>query len=376
MRGGELERLVVNTASALAAIHGAGIVHRDLKPANVLLGPDGPRVVDFGIARAIDAETHTQMVGTPAYFAPEWLRGEQPTPASDVFAWAGTMVFAATGRPPFGPSGNLAAMMHRIASAEPDLTGVPSPLRDLLVECLDKDPARRPAARDLLVRLVDPTAATRPTPQQARPAPYAPPQPPAAVRQPPPYPGPPVAAQPTQPAGWQPSRQGGRWPLLALGAAVLVAAAVAVTFLLTRHSGSQAERQTNTPSASAKTSTSETATTPSTGASANAIPAPFGGTWTGTLKQEALLGDAPTTSVSIKLTAGGTSGTANYKEWNCTSTLTVTSASATSVQFDEATSGNPACQGGSLTLTRAGDTLKYVSDGITGTTSGSLRKAA
>jgi serine/threonine protein kinase len=106
---GDLQRLAVGTATALTAIHGAGVVHRDFKPANVLLGPDGPRVVDFGIARLIDAATITSgLIGTPSYVTPEQLAGERPTSAVDVFAWAVTMIFAATGRPasmpiPFRP---------------------------------------------------------------------------------------------------------------------------------------------------------------------------------------------------------------------------------------------------------------------------------
>jgi serine/threonine protein kinase len=152
---GDLDRLMLNTARALRAIHRVGIVHRDLKPANILLGPDGPRVVDFGIARAIDADVPTQMVGTPAYFAPEWLRNEPPTPASDVFAWAGTMVFAATGRPPFGPSTNLHALLNRVANEDPDLSGIPQRLLSLLEQCLDKDPARRPTAAEVDERLLD-----------------------------------------------------------------------------------------------------------------------------------------------------------------------------------------------------------------------------
>jgi predicted Ser/Thr protein kinase len=158
LRGGELDRLVVGTATALTAIHGAGVLHRDLKPANVLLGPDGPRVVDFGIARPIEAGTvTTHLMGTPAYLAPEQLNGEPPSPAADVFAWASTMVYAATGRPPFGDD-TIAAVLNRIAHAVPDLTGVPPRLRELLATCLAKSPAERPRARALLVRLVDPSA--------------------------------------------------------------------------------------------------------------------------------------------------------------------------------------------------------------------------
>jgi serine/threonine protein kinase len=154
---GELDRLVVGTATALTAIHGAGIIHRDLKPANVLLGPDGPRVVDFGIARAIDAGTMTGLVGTPAYFAPEQLAEQPPTPALDLFAWAATMVFAATGKAPFGQD-TIPAVLNRIAHHDPDLRGVPAELAAVLAECLAKDPAQRPTARALLVRLVDPSA--------------------------------------------------------------------------------------------------------------------------------------------------------------------------------------------------------------------------
>ncbi len=156
---GDLDRLVVNTASALRAIHAAGVVHRDLKPANVLLGPDGPRVVDFGIARQKDAQTLTgKLVGTPAYMAPEQFQGEPASPASDVFAWAGTMAFAATGRAPFGEGSNIAAVMRAVVNGEPDLDGVPANLLPLFRTCLAKEPDRRPSARDLLDLLLDPGA--------------------------------------------------------------------------------------------------------------------------------------------------------------------------------------------------------------------------
>jgi predicted Ser/Thr protein kinase len=153
--GGDLERLAVGTATALSAIHQAGIVHRDFKPGNVLLGPDGPRVIDFGIARVLDATATltSQAVGTPAYMAPEQLSRGPIGPAVDVFAWGATMVFAATGSPPFGDD-TVPAVIRRVLRAEPELAGVPGSLRGLLADCLAKDPAVRPAVRQVLDRML------------------------------------------------------------------------------------------------------------------------------------------------------------------------------------------------------------------------------
>ncbi|MEO5875742.1 MAG: serine/threonine-protein kinase, partial [Streptosporangiaceae bacterium] len=145
--GGALERLAIGTLTALAAIHQAGIVHRDFKPHNVLLGPDGPRVIDFGIARALDTTSQSQNVGTPSYMSPEHLAGAQLTPASDMFAWASTMVFAAGGRPPFG-NDELGAVLYRIAHHEPEIGDLPDPLGEVLAACLDKDPDQRPHAAE------------------------------------------------------------------------------------------------------------------------------------------------------------------------------------------------------------------------------------
>src|SRR6202022_3774226 len=165
---GDLQRLAVGTATALTAIHGAGVVHRDFKPANVLLGPDGPRVVDFGIARLIDSATITSgLIGTPSYVAPEQLAGARPTSAVDVFAWASTMIFAATGRSAFSAD-TVPAVMHRILYDEPDVSGLPPSLQPVVRECLDKDPGRRPTARDVLLRLVDPSAHRAPPPRADR----------------------------------------------------------------------------------------------------------------------------------------------------------------------------------------------------------------
>ncbi|MEV6036130.1 ABC transporter substrate-binding protein [Nonomuraea sp. NPDC052116] len=154
VQGPALMRLAITTATALVAIHGSGVVHRDFKPSNVLLGPDGPRVIDFGIARALDISQSltTGIVGTPAFMAPEQFLGEA-SPASDVFAWAGTMIFAATGRGAFG-FGPLPVVMHRILNLDADLNGVPPELAPLLWACLAKDPRRRPTAEQLMRDLI------------------------------------------------------------------------------------------------------------------------------------------------------------------------------------------------------------------------------
>ncbi|RFS81705.1 serine/threonine protein kinase [Actinomadura spongiicola] len=155
----ELERLAIGTVTALAAIHEAGIVHRDFKPNNVMLASDGPRVVDFGIARTVNSQesavTATGMVvGTPGYLAPEQLTGAPLTPAVDIFAWAATMVFAATGQSPF-EADTLPVIINRILNEEPDLSALPpGPLRDLIGRCLSKDAGLRPPAAQLLLHLL------------------------------------------------------------------------------------------------------------------------------------------------------------------------------------------------------------------------------
>jgi serine/threonine protein kinase len=153
--GASLERLAIGTATALVAIHRAEVIHRDFKPHNVLMGPDGPRVIDFGIAKALDSTStmSTQAIGTPAYMAPEQVLGKSLTNAVDIFSWATVMVFAATGKPPFGQD-TIPAVINRILHEPPSLEGVPDDLRGLLLDCLDKEPSRRPTAPAILMRLL------------------------------------------------------------------------------------------------------------------------------------------------------------------------------------------------------------------------------
>jgi predicted Ser/Thr protein kinase len=156
--GGELAQLAIGTLTALAGVHEAGVVHRDFKPANVLLGRTGPRVIDFGIARSLGATATltSSVVGTPSYMAPEQISppdGRPVGPEADVWAWAATMVYAATGNLPFGAD-SVPVVMHRILFVEPDLTGFPdTPLRRVVSACLIRDPERRPTARAALGEL-------------------------------------------------------------------------------------------------------------------------------------------------------------------------------------------------------------------------------
>ncbi|GAA3254766.1 protein kinase domain-containing protein [Nonomuraea helvata] len=153
--GSALDWLAINTASALAAIHAAGVVHRDFKPANVIIAADGPRVIDFGIARELGPATMTSstQIGTPAYMSPEQVLGHAVGPAADMFSWAGTMVFASCGRAPFG-NDVPHAVWARVLNNDPRLGSLDGPLLDVVRECLAKDPAQRPTAREVIMRLL------------------------------------------------------------------------------------------------------------------------------------------------------------------------------------------------------------------------------
>ncbi|WP_217205799.1 serine/threonine-protein kinase [Streptomyces sp. AC550_RSS872] len=144
-------------AAALQEVHGAGLIHRDLKPSNVLLAADGPRVIDFGIARAVDGSRMTQtgvVVGSPGYMPPEQALGQDVGPAGDVFSLGAVLAFAATGRSAFGDgAASHAALLYQVVHGEPDLADVPPSLLGLIRACLLKDPARRPAPAEVVAAL-------------------------------------------------------------------------------------------------------------------------------------------------------------------------------------------------------------------------------
>ena len=218
--------LVAGIAEALQVIHGAGIVHRDLKPSNVLLAADGPRVIDFGIARAADATSLTSSgvtVGTPTFMAPEQAAGSTISPATDVFALGQVAAYAAIGTPAFG-EGTSHGVLYRIVHEEPDLSGLPEELRELVTRCLAKDAGERPSvaevielcgaasgqtqlrrpeewlptavAADITTRAAAPAPAQTPPPPLEAPTAGAPAQPPTRPAQPPVQP----AQPPTGPA--------------------------------------------------------------------------------------------------------------------------------------------------------------------------------
>jgi len=229
--------LAVGLAEALTAIHGAGIVHRDLKPSNVLLTRTGPKVIDFGIAQAQDATSLTRpgvTIGSTGFQAPELITGGRSGMAVDIFAWGVTIVYAASGQPPFG-TGTPESIMFRILHAAPDLISVPAEVRPLVAVTLAKEPGNRPSARELLDSLTKTSAQpvhatqtilartwTAPEPAPAAPPARTPAAPPARTPAPEPLVEPafeptaetpiPAAFLATQPPRPGPRRPPQNWP--------------------------------------------------------------------------------------------------------------------------------------------------------------------
>jgi serine/threonine protein kinase len=268
-------------AEGLSAIHAAGVVHRDLKPANVLLAEDGPRVIDFGISRAVEASalTHTGLVvGSPGFMSPEQAEGREVGPPSDIFSLGAVLAFAATGQGPFG-SGSTPALVYRVVHGGPQLDLVPAEVRSLAERCLAKDPALRPTAADLLAAAAYPAAGWLPTPvtraMEAAPLTTTAPRPAGIASAPapvPPVPGPSPTAGPGRPP--RQTRRLGRWrPLtatLVLSALVGAGATAAVTMTAgsaPAHASQSAPRATpgqtlapaSTPASSAPASPATTA---------------------------------------------------------------------------------------------------------------------
>ncbi|WP_171074776.1 serine/threonine-protein kinase [Nonomuraea basaltis] len=385
--GGELERLVVGTATALAAIHAAGIVHRDFKPANVLLGPDGPRVVDFGIARAEGAATMTSgLIGTPAYLAPEQIGGTPASPASDVFAWATSMVYAATGTSPFGAD-TVPAVLHRVLHTDPDLAPLPPRLRGLIASCLAKDPSRRPTAQQLMVSLVTPNTPA-PSGGGSAPAPAVP-APSAGAAAPPgaagewhsaPGSGPHGPQGPWGHAGGRNGSPTGpqglsettaararrsRGALIATVTAVIVFGAAGTTaYLATRAPATGGDRSSSatppaTQSPSAEPSAGTEPPTQTQAATDLKIPAAFDGDWSGhTTSTNPMDPDGAENTVDLEEGESTAAWSEKDADDECKGTITLTKVEDTQLTFSLG-ENEGGCIAGTIWLALQDDTLTY-----------------
>jgi hypothetical protein len=244
LHGAALEHLAAGIARGLAAVHAAGVVHRDLKPANVVLAPDGPRILDFGIARPQDAATrHTEtglLVGSVGWMAPEVLRQLPVTAAADVFAWGALVAYAGTGRRPFGDGPDVAVAHRVLTGPPPDLGGLPPRLAGLAAAALAPDPAARPPAAGLAASLSGPARPGPGTPVPGTTRHVAAPPPTRLDHAP--VPAQPMAAQPMaaqplarqgalRPTAVAPASRGRRprrWPWVLAGAAGALTLAAAL----------------------------------------------------------------------------------------------------------------------------------------------------
>jgi serine/threonine protein kinase len=253
--------ILSGVAEALVAIHGAGVIHRDLKPGNVLVAPGGVMVIDFGIAAALDATTLTRsgLIGTPGWLAPEQIRGERVTFATDSFAWGTLAMYTTTGRHPFGgPDQAAAAYLYRIVNDSPDLDGLPPQLYGIVSAALAQDPAHRPDADALLAALL-PVGAS-----DAETAPLKPATPATALV---------PSSTPTEVspglASAAPARKGQHWFAAAVAgllAVTLVAVVVALLGHSRTHSSASSTGTTTSPAAPTTSTSPSTSTSPTTAA--------------------------------------------------------------------------------------------------------------
>lgn len=324
--------LTAGVAEALQVIHATGLVHRDLKPSNVLLAPDGPRVIDFGIARAAEETELTGTgfrIGSPHYMAPEQVAGQPVSGAADVFALGALAVYAVAGRPAYGDGPDL-AVLYRIRYEEPDLTCCPPELRALVSQCLAKNPADRPTPAEVLAwcrsrtagwtgqiaqpwlppqltRALAVSSAPAPAPHSAGPdatvpaggiPPGAPPD--HATSSPVPS-GPAGGWYPptaTTPGGRSPRRRTGRRP--AALAFITVAAALAGWWLLAQQPGLLGANATGQPPASRHTSW-------------------LSGTWAGSASQPT--GKVTRWEADLSFSRSGRTGTFRFPTLGCSGKL-------------------------------------------------------
>ncbi len=405
--------LATGLAEALTAIHAVGIVHRDLKPSNVLLTAGGPKVIDFGIAQVLDATAVTRVgmtVGSAGFMAPEQITGQSGT-AADIFSWAVTVAYAASGQSPFG-TGTPDAILYRIVHETPDIAAVPAALHAQVAAALAKDPHDRPTAPELLTELTH-TAATpsagydsptqtvlaqtwrpaspppvTPAPQQRpEPSPWGAWQAPRPRAEPSSWPAPPPDARPAAP-----QRPGLRRPVLltlVLAVAILLGAgAAALAFALSGHpstghntaSGGAASHSptapatsavTNSPAAASSPSVSSSSTgsatsssSPSQGTSSSssaALPVLVVGSYSGTQPTEiAYSGDGTNVVTGItwsSWTATGATGTGMSDIDSCTPSCAAASPDnvSTTITLSDPVNGHFT----QMTETRNGSTANY-----------------
>jgi serine/threonine protein kinase len=264
--------LVAGVAEALQSIHGAGVIHRDLKPSNVILAADGPRVIDFGVARAVDSTSMTQTgfrLGTPAFMSPEQVRGQSVTPAADIWSLGVLAAFASIGELPFG-GGPDPAVPYRILEQEPNLTGCSEQVRGVAILCLEKDPARRPSPAAVIELCRAASTDTRLRMGEG----WLPPPVAAEVHRIAAAPVPPVPPNPAA-AAPPPTRRRGRALLVgAIVVALLAAGAITAvaTGLFDKKTSGTASGSSSTPADPTTTTTTEPAARTTTTTSAKSSP--------------------------------------------------------------------------------------------------------